>query len=274
MDPVIIFSLIAIGVIAGTLGTLFGVGGGIIFIPVLTILFDLTASEAVAVSLVGIIAASTGAASYYVKADLANVRLGLLLEITTSIGAMVGAFFAAYVANWVLLVIFGCVLIYSAISMIIRKERVIEHSDDDSDMHFSYTDNRDQKVKRYQIKNVKSGLAACTAAGVMSSMTGIGGGSIKVPLMNVHMRVPIKVASATSSYMIGITAFSGAIIYFIHGDLLLDYASAIAIGAFFGSIIGTRLSRTLNAEPMRRYFSILLLVISVIIFLDAGGILR
>lgn len=274
MDPVIIFALIAVGIFAGTLGTLFGVGGGIIFIPVLTILFDLTASEAVAVSLVGIIAASTGAASYYVKKDMANVRLGLLLEITTSIGAMIGAFFAAYVANWVLLVIFGCVLIYSAISMIIRKERMIEPSEDEGEMVFSYTDNKDQQAKRYSVQNMKSGLLACTAAGVMSSMTGIGGGSIKVPLMNIHMHVPIKVASATSSYMIGITAFSGAIVYFIHGDLLLDYASAIAIGAFIGSLIGTRVSKMLNAEPMRKYFSILLLAISVIIFLDAGGILR
>ncbi|MDR1691022.1 MAG: sulfite exporter TauE/SafE family protein [Candidatus Methanoplasma sp.] len=272
MEPVLIFALIAVGVFAGTLGTLFGIGGGIIFIPVLTILFGLSASEAVAVSLVGIITASTGAASYYVKNDLANIRVGLLLEITTSAGAMVGAVFAVYVSNWVLLVIFGFVLVYSALTMIIRKEKMVECSEH-GDMNFSFTDNKCGTVGRYEVKNVKSGLAMCTAAGVMSSMTGVGGGTIKVPLMNVHMGIPIKVASATSSYMIGITAFSGAIVYFINGDMLLDYATAIAVGAFIGSLIGTVISRYLDAGPMRRYFSILLLAISAIIFLEAGGVL-
>lgn len=273
MEPVLIIALITVGVCAGTIGTLFGVGGGIIFIPVLTILFDLSASEAVAVSLVGIVATSTGAASFYVKSGIANVRLGLLLEITTSVGAMIGALFAAYAANWVLLFIFGCVLIYSAVSMILRKERIIENSDEGGDMNFSYTDSKDLTERQYEVKNVKSGLLVCTAAGVLSSLTGVGGGTIKVPLMNIHMHVPIKVASATSSYMIGITAFSGAIIFFIHGDLLLDYAAAIAVGAFLGSVIGTSISKKLDAGPMRKYFSILLLAVSVIVFLEAGGVL-
>ena len=273
MDPLLMFALILVGICAGTLGTLFGLGGGIIFIPVLTILFGLSANEAVAVSLVGIIAASTGAASYYVRGGLANVRLGLLLEITTSIGAIAGAFLAIYIESWILLVVFGCVLIYSAANMILRKERIIEHSEDSGDMYFTYKDEKEHKDKGYEIKNVKSGLLICTAAGIMSSMTGVGGGAIKVPLMNVHMHIPMKVASATSSYMIGITAFTGAIIYFIHGDLLLDYASAIAVGAFLGSVVGTRIAKVLDAGPMRRYFSILLLAISVVIFLKAGGIL-
>ncbi|MCL2146046.1 MAG: sulfite exporter TauE/SafE family protein, partial [Methanomassiliicoccaceae archaeon] len=175
--------------------------------------------------------------------------------------------------NWVLLFMFGCVLIYSAVSMILRKERIIEHSEGEGSMNFSYSDSKDHTIKRYEVKNVKSGLLACTAAGVLSSLTGVGGGTIKIPLMNIHMRVPIKVATATSSYMIGITAFSGAIVYFIHGDLLMDYAAAIAVGAFLGSIIGTRASRLIDAGPMRRYFSILLLAISAIIFLEAGGVL-
>ena len=273
MDPLLVIALIAIGIGAGAVGTIFGIGGGIFFIPVLTILFGLSASEAVAVSLVGIIATSTGAASFYVKKKTANIRLGLLLEITTSVGAMAGAMLAAYTESWMLLIVFGCVLIYSAANMIFRKERIIEDSDSRSAMSFSYFDTKDSAEKRYEVKNVKSGLLACTAAGVLSSMTGVGGGTIKVPLMNVHMHVPIKVASATSSYMIGITAFSGAIVYFIQGGLLLDYAAAIAVGAFLGSIIGTRISGELDAGPMRKYFSILLLIISAIIFLEAGGVL-
>ena len=273
MEPTLILALITVGICASTLGTIFGVGGGIIFIPVLTILFGLSASEAVAVSLVGIIATSTGAASFHVRNGVANVRLGLLLEITTSIGAMLAALLAVHAENWILLAIFGCVLIYSAASMILRKERIIEHSEADNGMVFSYRDGKDPAEKRYEVRNVKSGLLVCTGAGVLSSLTGVGGGTIKIPLMNVHMHVPIKVATATSSYMIGITAFSGAVVYFIHGGLLLDYAAAVAVGAFIGSFIGTRISRRIDAGPLRRYFSILLLAISVTIFLEAGGIL-
>ncbi|AIZ56023.1 sulfite exporter TauE/SafE [Candidatus Methanoplasma termitum] len=269
----LILALLAVGIGASIIGTIFGIGGGIIFIPILTVLLKLSANEAVAVSLVGIIATSTGAASYYVKQGASNVRLGLLLEITTTLGAMMGAFLAIYVANWILLCVFACVLIYSGATMILKKERVIADADDGSDMCFYYCDEKDPAEKRYKIINIKSGLAVCTGAGVLSSMTGVGGGTIKVPLMNVHMHVPIKVASPTSSYMIGITAFMGAIIYFIQGELLLDYAAAIAVGALIGSFIGTRVAKMIDAGPMRRYFSILLFAISIIIFLEAGGIL-
>jgi uncharacterized membrane protein YfcA len=123
------------------------------------------------------------------------------------------------------------------------------------------------------VTNLTSGLAICPGAGVISSMTGVGGGTIKIPLMNVHMHVPIKVASATSSYMIGITAFMGVIIYFMQGELLLDYAAAIAVGALIGSFIGTRVAKMIDAGPFRKYFSILLFIISIVIILEAGGIL-
>ncbi len=274
MEPVLILILVAVGMGASIIGTIFGLGGGIIFIPVLTVGLGLAASEAVAVSLVGIIATSTGAASHYVKTGLTNVRLGLLLEVTTSVGAMAGAMLAAYVSNWILLLAFACVLIYSAANMIFRKEKVIECSEDEEDgMAFPYEDGKCSTTGRYKVANVKSGLAICTGAGVLSSMTGVGGGAIKVPLMNVHMHVPMKIASATSSYMIGITAFSGAIVFFIHGNLLLDYAAAIAVGALVGSFIGTWVSKKIDAGPMRKYFSILLIAIAAIILLEAGGVL-
>jgi uncharacterized membrane protein YfcA len=273
MDPILIVELLVVGIGAGTLGALFGIGGGIIFVPVLTVLFGLTASEAVAVSLIGIIAASTGAASQYVGSGLSNVRLGLLLETTTTIGAMAGAVAAAYVENWILLVIFAIVMVYSGISMIVVKERGTEQIEGDDKNTFSYNDPKSGEEKRYRVGNLASGAAVCTAAGAMSSMTGVGGGTIKVPLMNLHMHVPIKVASATSNYMIGITAFSGAVIYFLHGDLLLDYAAAIAIGAFIGSLIGARISKYLNASAMKKYFSVLLFIMSFIVLLNAGGYL-
>jgi uncharacterized membrane protein YfcA len=271
MEPVLILALIAVGLGAGILGAIFGLGGGIIFVPVLTIIFGLTASEAAAESLVGIIATSAGATTYLIKNGYSNIRLGLLLETTTCVGAMIGAFIAVYIANWTLLVIFGCVLIYGATMMILRKERIIENVNEDSKMCFSYTDNG--VTKSYEAVNVKSGLAVSGIAGVLASMTGVGGGTIKVPLMNIHMRVPIKVATATSSYMVGITAFSGAMVFFVSGNLLLDYAAAIAIGAFLGSMVGARISKKVDAGPLRRYFAILLIAIAITTFLKAGGVL-
>ena len=273
MEPLLILGLLAVGICASIIGTIFGIGGGIFFVPVLTIFLGLSPNEAVAVSLVGIVATSTGAASHFVKTGAANVRLGLLLEITTVVGAMIGAMIAIYIWDWVILCVFAAILIYSGMSMILRKERVIEPPEKCSDMCFRYVDERDGIEKNYEVVNVPGGLAVSGAAGVLSSMTGVGGGTIKVPLMNIYMHVPIKVATATSSYMIGITAFTGAVVYFLQGELLLDHAAAIAIGALLGSLIGTRITKKLDAGPMRKYFSILLFAISVIVLLRAGGVL-
>ncbi|MDR3205889.1 MAG: sulfite exporter TauE/SafE family protein [Candidatus Methanoplasma sp.] len=273
MEPVLIAELIAIGVGSGILGALFGIGGGIVFVPVLTILFGLLAGEAVAVSLVGIIASSAGAASHYVEKGAANVRLGLLLEISTAIGAMIGAAVAVYVENWILLVIFAIVEIYSAASMILIPERASESTDADDALTFSYIDAKGGAAHRYRLSNLWQGTALCAAAGAMSSMTGVGGGTVKVPLMNLLMHVPIRAASNTSNYMIGITAASGAVIYIAHGTLLPDYAAAIAVGALIGSYAGIRISNKLDASSIRRYFSLLLLVVAGVVLLEAGGYL-
>ncbi|MBR3410978.1 MAG: sulfite exporter TauE/SafE family protein, partial [Candidatus Methanomethylophilaceae archaeon] len=170
--------------------------------------------------------------------------------------------------------IFSVIVFYSALRMILNPEKVIPPSeDDDSRFSFEYNDEANGEHVRYKVENVKGGMALCTVAGMISSMTGVGGGAVKVPLMNIYMHVPIKAASPTSSYMIGITAFSGAITYFISGQVLLEYAAAIAIGAFAGSIVGTSLARKLHTKHLRKYFSILLIVVAALVLLQAGGIL-
>jgi len=273
MDPLIIVALMAVGIGAGIIGAIFGLGGGIIFMPFLTIAFGLGAIEATAISLIGIVASSVGAASIYVRRGMSNVRLGLLMEITTTIGAVVGAFIAAYLSNWMLLCIFSAVLIYSSLHMMFHGERISEPPDVEDNMSFTYYDENEGLDKRYEVENVRGGLALCTVAGAVSSMTGVGGGAIKVPLMNLFMHVPIKVASATSSYMIGITAFSGAIIYFLNGFVLLDYAAGMAIGAYIGSLIGTKISRNLKSASMRKYLAIVLIVIAILELSKAGGLI-
>lgn len=274
MDPLIMAGLVVMGCGAGILGALFGLGGGIIFVPLLMLVFRLAPTEAVAVSLIGIIAGSVGASTVFVDKGLSNVRLGLLLEITTAAGAILGAIVATLLDDKVLMVIFSAIVIYSGIRMILNPEKIVEPAgDSEGKLSFEYRDEAHGDSVRYQVQNVKGGMALCTVAGMISSMTGVGGGAIKVPLMNIYMHVPMKAASATSSYMIGITAFSGAITYFLGGQVLLGYAAGVAIGAFLGSLIGTALARRINGKHLRKYFSAVLFVMAFLVLLQAGGIL-
>ncbi len=274
MDPLIMAGLVVMGCGAGILGALFGLGGGIIFVPLLMLVFGLAPTEAVAVSLIGIIAGSVGASTVFVDKGLSNVRLGLLLEITTAAGAILGAIVATLLDDKVLMVIFSAIVIYSGIRMILNPEKIVEPAgDSEGKLSFEYRDEAHGDSVRYQVQNVKGGMALCTVAGMISSMTGVGGGAIKVPLMNIYMHVPMKAASATSSYMIGITAFSGAITYFLGGQVLLGYAAGVAIGAFLGSLIGTALARRINGKHLRKYFSAVLFVMAFLVLLQAGGIL-
>lgn len=274
MEMLILLGLIVMGLGAGILGALFGLGGGIVFVPVLTLVFGLEPTEAVAVSLIGIIAGSVGASTVFVDKGLSNVRLGLLLEITTATGAIIGAVLATYLEQWVLMILFSIVVYFSAWRMIRNPEKIIPPSDDaDGRFAFRYDDDAHGDHVKYEVQNVKGGMVLCTAAGMVSSMTGVGGGMIKVPLMNLYMHVPMKAASATSSYMIGITAFSGAIAYFFGGELLIDYGAGVAIGAFLGALAGTALARRLDTKHLRKYFSIVVVILATVVLLEGVGIL-
>ncbi len=273
MEILILSALILLGAGAGIMGSLFGLGGGVIFVPVLMLVFGMAPAEAAAVSLVGIVAGSVGASSVFVEKGLANVRLGLLLEITTTIGAISGALIAGLLEEWVLSLVFCGVMIYSGARMIMSPERVVEPNGSTGRMCFEYRDEANDERIGYEVQNVKEGSIACVFAGMLSSMTGVGGGAIKVPVMNLIMHIPMKAASSTSSYMIGITAFSGAITYFFSGQLDLAFGGAIAIGAFLGAILGTYLARRISTGHLRRYFSVVLFIMSALVLLRVGGIL-
>ncbi len=273
MELLILLGLIALGAGAGIMGSLFGLGGGVIFVPVLMLAFGMAPAEAAAVSLVGIVAGSVGASSIFVEKGLANVRLGLLLEVTTTIGAIAGAIIAGLLEDWILSILFCCVMIYSAFRMTVSPEKAIEPQDTKGRMSFTYKDEANGDDISYEVQNVGKGGLACVFAGMMSSMTGVGGGAIKVPVMNLIMHVPMKAASSTSSYMIGITAFSGAVTYFFSGQLDLPFAGAVAIGAFIGALAGTYLARKMNTKHLRRYFSVVLIIMSALVLLRVGGIL-
>ena len=274
MEPLLLCALILISVGAGIVGALFGLGGGIVFIPVLTVMFGMEMTEATAASLIGIVAVSTGSAYGYVRQGQSNVRLGMLMEVTTSIGAIAGVLLALYLENTVLLILFSAVMAYSGFKMVASPERRSIPESEQTDMSFEYRDPLDRTKRWYAVRNLRSGLALCTAAGAMSSMTGVGGGAVKVPLMNIHMHVPIKVASATSNYMIGITAFSGALIYFLNGSVVLDVAGAVAVGAFSGAVAGRAVSTRIGASSLKRYMSVVFFCVATVTLLEAGGILR
>lgn len=273
MELLILAALIVLGIAAGVLGALFGLGGGIIFVPVLMLVFGLGTTEAVAISLIGIIAGSVGASTVYVDKGTSNVRLGLLLEITTAAGAIIGAIVASYLEDWILMIVFAVIVYISGYRMLRNPEKIIPPAEGAGGrFDFTYVDD-DGNTQAYQVQHVGSGMAICTVAGMISSMTGVGGGMVKVPLMNLYMHVPMKVASATSSFMIGITAFSGAITYFLGGQVLLEYAAAVAIGAFVGSLLGSKLSERLHTKHLRKYFSVVVFAMATLVLLEAVGAL-
>lgn len=273
MDPILLIALVFVGIFAGIAGALFGIGGGMILVPVLTIVFGLTAKDAVAISLVGIVATSVGASSVYVRKGTSNVRLGLFMEITTVLGAIIGVYIAIYISNLALTIVFSLVLVYSGYRMIANPEKKTEPSREPGKYHMSYYDDVEESYIGYNVENLGKGAVVSTAAGVIASMTGMGGGTIKVPIMNMYMEVPMKVATATSNYMIGITAFAGAILYFVLGEINLAFAGAISVGGFLGSMIGTKISTYVDGKALRKYFAVLLFIVAVIMVLNAGGVL-
>ena len=273
MDIVLILGLIVLSMAAGLIGSLFGLGGGIIVVPVLTILYGMPAAEAAAVSLVAIVAISSTSASSLIKERVTNVRIGLVIEVAAVSGAVVGAVIALHVESWVIALCFACVLIYSAIYMFLRHERIIPYDPSSDGKNFVYHDSKTNNDVPYSVKNLGTGSVGFALAGITSALSGVGGGSIKIPVMNVHMHIPMKAATATSSYVIGITAFGGAAVFLLSGLLDIEAAAFVVVGAFVGSLMGLRLLPKFNAGALRRYFSVLLLFLASVMLLNVGGFL-
>jgi uncharacterized membrane protein YfcA len=221
--------LVAIGFFAGGFGALAGLGGGIIITPLLAIYYGLPMHSAIGISLIAVIATSTATSSLYVERHITDVRLGMTLELATTLGALVAALIAHHVNRRTLAVLFACFLLYSAISMA-RK---------------AWGAKRQQEtpgVPDYVIHNYPLGLAASLIAGGFSGLLGIGGGPIKVPVMYLFMKVPLRVATATSNFMIGVTAATSAYVYWGHGDIKISIAAPLVSGVFAGSLLGARMS--------------------------------
>ncbi|MDD2779248.1 MAG: sulfite exporter TauE/SafE family protein [Candidatus Methanomethylophilaceae archaeon] len=269
VDPLLLLGLVILGIVAGILGALLGVGGGIIFIPVLTIVYGLTPVSAAALSLVGIIAISSWGSAIYLNKGVPNIRIGLMLEIGGVTGAIIGAMVAVYLEDWILMAVFSVVMIFSAYRMI--RNGGSENIPENGDGEFEYNDLKCGETVCYDVEHKTGGTIGSMFAGMISSLTGVGGGVIKVPIMNIYMKMPIKAAAATSSYSLGITAFSGAVVYLIHGSVPLGMAAFLIIGSVIGAEAGTRISARIDASSLKKYFSLLLMASAVLMLLHAGG---
>lgn len=269
MTPLLFTLLIAaISVSAGLLGSLVGVGGGIIVVPALTLLMGVDIRVAIAASIVAVIATSSGAASGYVRQRLTNLRLAMVMEIATAAGALCGALLAASVPGRGLYLLFGLVLIYTAWSMSRPKPKAAATLPPDAwadrlQLHASYFDKALNEEVAYRVSRTPWGLAVSYVAGLLSGLLGIGGGVLKVPVMNLSMGIPIKVCTATSNFMIGVTASTGAAVYFMRGDVQPFVTAPVAVGVLLGAKLGSRLLGHLHSHWIRNAFVAVLLVSSV-----------
>ena len=266
MTPLFFTLLVAaISLSAGVLGSLVGVGGGIIVVPALSLLLGVDIRHAIAASIISVIATSSGAASAYVRERITNIRLAMLLEIATAAGALTGAFLAAYISGRWLFILFGVILSYTSWSMLQKKKTAStvlprDPMADSLRLHGSYHDRALGQDVSYRVARTKLGLAVSYVAGTVSGLLGIGGGVLKVPVMNLAMGIPIKVCTATSNFMIGVTAATSAAVYFMRGDVQPFVAAPVAVGVLLGAKLGSRLLGRLPNHVIRIAFVAVLLL--------------
>jgi hypothetical protein len=249
----------AIAVSAGLLGSLVGVGGGVIIVPSLTLLMGVDIRHAIAASIIAVVATSSGAASAYVRERISNIRLGMLLEVSTASGALCGALLAGVVSGRFLYLLFGCLLAWTAWNMARprRGHAVGARPDALADrlhLHGSYYDSAQQREVAYRVTRTRLGFGLSWFAGAVSGLLGVGGGIFKVPVMNLLMGVPIKATTATSNFMIGVTAATGAAVYFVRGDVLPFVAAPVAVGVLVGARVGSRLLGRLKSHAVQYTF--------------------
>ena len=249
-----------IGIGAGVVGSILGLGGGIIIVPALTLCFGMSMRTAVAASTVSIIATSTGAAVAYLRDRLTNTRVAIWLEMGTSTGALCGALVAGFISQRMLFVLFGVLLSYSAYNMFkTRREALpVEVVRDSLSLRLkligSYYDKALGQRVDYQVTRTFPGLIIMFFSGAAAGLLGIGAGIFKVPAMDQVMRMPFKASTATSNFMIGVTAASGGVVYFARGDVQPLVAGPVVLGVLLGAVAGARMMVRMKANRIRLCF--------------------
>ena len=282
MIEILQFMLIA--VFAGFLGSLVGLGGGIIITPALTILFGFDIKYAIGASIVAVIATSSGSAIAFVKDHVSNMRVGMFLEVFTTAGGVVGALMAGVFSSKLLYIFFSLILLNSFYGMLkktglitkLKKEEEKVENDKYADkykLNSTYYDKATGETVKYNVTNVPQGSLVMFGAGFASGLLGIGSGAFKVVALDTYMKLPIKVSTATSNFMMGVTATASALIYFFNGTINPVVAAPIAIGTLIGSRTGAKVMQRLDAKYIRYIFLPILLFTIINMFLKGLGVL-
>jgi uncharacterized membrane protein YfcA len=249
--------LFAVALGTSMLGGLLGMASGIFIVPILTMFGGIDLHKAIGASLISVIACSCASAAPFLKDKLTNIRLAILLETATTFGALCGVFLAGLIPTKYLYLIFALILLLSAQQMLARRKEL------------PCTLNQDMG---YTVQRLPLGMTLMYGAGLISALLGIGSGVLKIPAMDTALRLPIKVSSATSNFMIGVTAAASAGAYFARGDILTPVAAPVALGSVMGAVLGARILMKVPNDKLRIMFVCILLILSAQMMLTACGI--
>ena len=273
LGPVDVLIIFLVSIVAGFVGALFGLGGGVLIIPFLTLVEGVPVPLAVGASIVSVVATSSASAATYVQDHLTNLRLGMFLEIGTVAGAITGAFVSVFLPASYLFILFGIILLYATIVMI--RARGIDfpanvRPDKTSRilaLGSQYEDHSLNRVVKYEVTRTPLTVFIGYFAGIVSGLLGVGGGIINVPTMNLVSKIPVKVASATSNFIIGVTAAASASVYLLRGDVHPLLAAPLIIGVAGGALLGTKVLKVTPPTRVKVAFGILLAAISLLMIL-------
>jgi uncharacterized protein len=254
--------LVLLGASTGVVGAMLGLGGGVFLVPLLTLALGVPFRAAVAASLACVIATASASATVNLNRGTVNMRLGLVLEVATSVGGLAGGITAAFLSTRQLFVVFALTLTAMGLVMVMRSgtRNVIADTSVDTGTLGGHLREGDT-VYVYRVRRLPVGLGSSLVAGAISGLLGLGGGIIKVPVLNTFCGVPIRVAAATSTFMIGVTATASAILYFARGDMMLALTAAVVLGALPGSLLGARISDRVQARSLKVLMAVVLLVV-------------
>jgi uncharacterized membrane protein YfcA len=272
--------------IAGMLGALTGLGGGVVIVPLLSLVFGVDIRYAIGASLVSVIATSSGAAAAYLREGYSNMRVGMFLEVATTIGALSGAFVAGYVSTSAIAVIFGVVLLYSAYTSLREHRQAVKElppdklarwlkfdgsypaAAQDGSRKVTPADGSGVERQPYHVRNVPAGFSLMYLAGVLSGLLGIGSGAVKVLAMDQAMKIPFKVSTTTSNFMIGVTAAASAGIYLRRGYIDPGLALPVTLGVLAGALLGARILPGAKVRTLRIVFGTVIAALGVQMILE------
>jgi uncharacterized protein len=272
--------LFAVALGASALGGMLGMAGGIFMVPILTMFGHIDIHTAIGASLVSVIACSCGSAKPYLKGRLTNIRLAIVLEVATTLGALTGVLLIGVIPVSYLFFLFAAILLLSAQQMLAKRGDPAASSAVANPgqwgtilrLDSNYPDRTLGRDIPYRVQQVPLGMALMYGAGLISALLGIGSGVLKIPAMDSALRLPIKVSSSTSNFMIGVTAAASAGAYFLRGDIVTAVAGPVALGSVVGSVLGARILMIVPNDKIRLLFVVVLVALGVQMLLQAFGI--